>query len=84
MNIIQRVKAPTPKFFRVLRTIGLSLAAVSGALLASPIALPAAVIAAAGYLTVAGSVVTAVSQVAVQKEDDECEDDDPSNHVDTE
>ena len=84
MNIIKRAKAPTPKFFRVLRTIGLALAAASGALLASPIALPAAVITAAGYLTVAGGVVTAVSQVAVQKEDDDCPADDPSNHVDTE
>ena len=82
MNIVQRAKAPTPKFFRVLRTIGLALAAASGALLAAPIALPAAVITVAGYLTVAGSVATAVSQVAVQKEDDD--DDDPSNHVDTE
>lgn len=82
MNIVQRMKAPTPKFFRVLRTIGLALAAASGALLAAPVALPAAVVTVAGYLTVAGSVVTAVSQVAVQKEDED--DDDPSNHVDTE
>lgn len=71
MNIIQRVKAPTPKFFRVLRTIGLALAAASGALLAAPIALPAAVISIAGYVAVAGSVATAVSQTAIQKEDDE-------------
>jgi hypothetical protein len=71
MNIIQRVKAPTPKFFRVLRTIGLALAAASGALLAAPIALPVSVITIAGYLTVAGSVVTAVSQTAVSGEIDE-------------
>jgi hypothetical protein len=82
MNVIQRMQAPTPKFFRVLRTIGLALAAASGALLAAPIALPAAVITAAGYLTVAGSVITAVSQTAIPKE--EGEDDDPSNYVDTE
>lgn len=79
MNIIQRVKAPTPKFFRVLRTVGLALAAASGALLASPIALPAAIVTIAGYLTVAGSVVTAVSQTAIPKDDDEA-DDDPSDH----
>lgn len=84
MNIVQRMKAPTPKFFRVLRTIGLALAAASGALLTAPIALPAAVIAAAGYLAVAGSVVTAVSQTAITKEEEEDADDDPSNHVDTE
>lgn len=68
MSIIERVKAPTPKFFRVLRTIGLSLAAASGAILAAPIALPAAVITIAGYVAVAGSVITAVSQTTVEGE----------------
>lgn len=84
MNIVQRMKAPTPKFFRVLRTIGLALAAASGALLAAPVALPAAIVTIAGYVAVAGSVVTAVSQTAIPKEDDEDADDDPSDHVDTE
>jgi uncharacterized membrane protein HdeD (DUF308 family) len=65
MNVIERMKAPTPKFFRVLRNIGLALAAAGGALLAAPIALPAAVITVAGYITVAGGVMTAVSQTAV-------------------
>jgi len=76
MNVIQRMQAPTPKFFRVLRTIGLALAAASGALLAAPVALPAGIITLAGYLTVAGSVVTAVSQTAVTNEQDSMEGDD--------
>jgi uncharacterized membrane protein HdeD (DUF308 family) len=70
MHIIERVKAPTPKFFRVLRTIGLVLAAAGGTILAAPIALPAAVITVGGYLAVAGGVVTAVSQVTVDGETD--------------
>jgi uncharacterized membrane protein HdeD (DUF308 family) len=65
MNIVQRVKAPTPKFFKTLRTIGLALAAIGGAILASPIALPAGLVAAAGYVALAGGVVSAVSQTAV-------------------
>ena len=65
MNIVQRVKAPTPKFFKTLRTIGLALAAAGGAILASPIALPAGLVAVAGYVILAGGVVTAVSQTAV-------------------
>ncbi len=44
MNVIQRMQAPTPKFFRVLRTVGLALAAASEALLAAPVALPAGII----------------------------------------
>ena len=39
-KIINRAKAPTPKFFKVLRNIGLTLAAIGGTVLAAPIALP--------------------------------------------
>jgi uncharacterized membrane protein HdeD (DUF308 family) len=69
MSVVQRVKAPTPSFFKTLRTIGLALAAIGGAILASPIALPAGLIAAAGYVALAGGVVTAVSQTAVDTTD---------------
>jgi len=70
MSIIKRMQAPTPKFFRVLRTAGIALAAAGGALLAAPVALPAALITIAGYVAVAGSVMTAVSQATVEKESD--------------
>jgi len=69
MSVVQRVKAPTPKFFKTLRTIGLALAAIGGAILASPIALPAGLVAAAGYVALAGGLVTAVSQTAVDTTD---------------
>jgi hypothetical protein len=69
MNVVQRVKAPTPKFFKTLRTIGLALATAGGAILASPISLPAGLVAAAGYVILAGGVVTAVSQTAVDTTD---------------
>ncbi len=68
MNIFQRAKAPTPKFFKVLRTVGLSLAAIGASLLAAPVALPVALVTAAGYLTVVGGVIGAVSQTAVGNE----------------
>ena len=63
MTIIQRVQSPTPKFFKTVRNIGLVLAAVGASLLAAPVSLPAAVLTIAGYLTVAGAVATAISQV---------------------
>jgi hypothetical protein len=69
-KIEQIEKAPTPKFFRVLRNMGLALAAVSGIITAAPIALPAALVTVAGYLTIAGGVIGAVSQVAVDGESD--------------
>ena len=68
MNLIQRAKAPTPKFFKVLRSIGLGLAAVGGTILAAPIALPVVITSIGGYLAVAGSVVSAVSQVTTLNE----------------
>jgi uncharacterized membrane protein HdeD (DUF308 family) len=66
MNIIKRAQAPTPKFFRVLRNIGLVLVAVSGSIIASPIALPIIVTSVAGYLAVAGGVISAVSQLTIE------------------
>jgi len=68
LTLIDRLKSPTSNFFKVIRTVGLTIAAVGGALIASPIALPATLVTLAGYLTVAGTVMTAVAQVTVQGE----------------
>lgn len=68
LGLIERLTAPTSNFFKTVRTIGLCLVAVSGAILASPIALPSAIVTAAGYLAVAGSAMTAVAQVTVEGE----------------
>lgn len=66
MNAIKRAQAPTPKFFKTLRTIGLVLAAIGSALVAAPIALPTAIITLGGYLAVPGGVVSAVSQLTAE------------------
>lgn len=68
MNLIQRVQSPTPKLFRIIRTIGLCLAAAGTALLSAPVTLPVTVATVAGYLAVAGGIMTAVSQAVVQGE----------------
>lgn len=67
-QIIQRVHAPTPAFFKKLRNIGLAMAAVAGTIIAAPVALPAVVVKVAGYLAVASGVLSAVSQTAVEGE----------------
>jgi len=67
-EIINRVNAPTPKFFKKLRNIGLALAAVAGTIIAAPVALPAVIVKVAGYLAVASGVISAVSQTAVEGE----------------
>ena len=63
MKLVTRAKAPTPKFFKVLRNVGLVLAAVGGTILAAPVALPLVVTSIGGYLIVAGGVASAVSQL---------------------
>jgi len=65
MKIIERYKKPTPKFFRILRNIGIALATAGGAIIAAPISIPATIITIATYMTVAGTVATAVSQAVV-------------------
>ena len=66
LSLKERAMAETPAFFIKLRNIGMALAAVSAALLASPVALPAIVSTIASYLGVAATVASAVSQVAVK------------------
>jgi hypothetical protein len=68
MNLIDRVASPTPKFFKAVRNIGIVLAAVSGAILTAPIAMPVIVVQIATYLAIAGTVASAISQTAVEGE----------------
>lgn len=69
LNLVQRVNAPTPKWFKILRTVGIALASVGGVVIASPVALPVGLVSAAGYLVLGGSIISAVSQTAVKSEE---------------
>ena len=70
MNIVKRAKARTPKFFKVLRNVGLALAAIGGVILTAPIALPVVFGSIGGYLAVVGGVLSAVSQLTTVHEED--------------
>jgi hypothetical protein len=65
MKLIDRLKSPTPKFHRVLRNVGLVLAAAGSVLVAAPVAIPTILVTIGGYMIVAGSVATAVSQTVI-------------------
>jgi len=65
MNIQGSMQSPTPPFFSKLRNWSLILAAASGAILATPVALPVIIVKVAGYLAVPGTVAGAVSQAVV-------------------
>ena len=68
MTIYERATAETPTFFKKLRTIGIVVGVVGGALATAPVSLPAGIIALSGYLITAGTIITTVSQITV----DEC------------
>jgi hypothetical protein len=64
-GLLDRLKAPTPKFFRIIRNIGLAIGAAGAAILAAPVALPGILLQIAGYLVAGGGVASAISQAAV-------------------
>lgn len=67
MNIImQRAKAPTPRFFTKLRNLSAAMVAIAATILAAPVSLPAAITTAAAYVLTAGSVAGMVSQLTVK------------------
>ena len=69
LNLVERALAPTPKWFKILRTIGITLASVGGIIIAAPVALPVGLVSAAGYLVLGGSIISVVSQTAVKTEE---------------
>jgi hypothetical protein len=67
-QLANRLKSPTPRFFKKLRNIGLAVATIATTIIAAPVALPAVIVKVAGYLAVAGGVLSTVSQTTVEGE----------------
>ncbi|HEY9663489.1 MAG TPA: hypothetical protein V6C65_34010 [Allocoleopsis sp.] len=68
-QIMNRLQQPTPPFFQKVRNIGLIIAAVGTSILAAPVALPVLLVNIAGYLVVAGGVMSTVGQAVITKEE---------------
>ena len=66
-EIKTRWSSETPKFWKKVQKIGVIAGAVGGVLIAAPVALPAALISAGGYLLLAGSLTATLSQLTVEK-----------------
>lgn len=66
MTLAQRWKAQTPKFWKRVQKVAITLGAVAGVILTAPISLPAAVVTAAGYVATAGTVAATLSQLTVK------------------
>lgn len=67
MEIKERWQSKTPKFWKKVQRIGIALGVIGGTIVSLPVALPAAVITAGGYLVAAGTVTATLSQLT--KED---------------
>ena len=65
MELKRRWKAKTPIFWKKVQKISIAAGVLGGAIIAAPVALPAAVVTVAGYLVAVGSVGATLSQLTV-------------------
>jgi ABC-type xylose transport system permease subunit len=61
-----RWTAKTPTFWKKVQRVGLVAGALGAAIIAAPIALPAVLVTASGYLVAVGGVTAALSQLTVE------------------
>lgn len=69
-EIKKRWNSPTPKFWKKVQKIGMVAAGIATVIATAPISLPAAIVAAGGYLAVAGSTIAIVSQLTIEDNKD--------------
>ena len=68
-NLQQRWSSKTPTFWKKMKKIGIIAGTIGGIIIASPIALPALLVSASGYLILAGTVTATLSQLTVESTD---------------
>jgi len=66
MSMKERWSAPTPKFWKRVQKIAITVGAVAGVIIAAPITLPAAVVTVATYAITAGTVAATLSQLTIE------------------
>ena len=64
-----RWSSKTPTFWKKMQKIGIIAGTIGGIIVASPVALPALLISASGYLLLAGTVTATLSQLTVESTD---------------
>lgn len=62
-SLKERWNAKTPKFWKKVQRIGIIAGALGAAIIASPVALPAALVTGAGYLIAIGGATATLSQL---------------------
>ena len=64
MKITDRLKAPTPKYWRIVRNIAAACATVGTIIATAPVALPVGIITAGGYIAFGGTLLATFAQTA--------------------
>jgi hypothetical protein len=62
----ERWSAKTPKFWKRVQRIAITVGTVAGVIIAAPITLPAAVVTVATYAITAGTVAATLSQLTIE------------------
>jgi hypothetical protein len=70
MSIKQRWSAKTPKFWKKVQKIAITIGAIAGVIIAAPITLPVAVVTVASYAITVGTVAATLSQLTVETNDE--------------
>jgi hypothetical protein len=69
MSIKQRWSAKTPKFWKKVQKVAITIGAIAGVIIAAPITLPVAVVTVASYAITVGTVAATLSQLTVENND---------------
>ncbi|MFD1469386.1 hypothetical protein ACFQ48_14235 [Hymenobacter caeli] len=65
LSLLDRVALPSPVFWKKVSAVGKAIGGLGLVLVAAPVALPAAVLTAAGYLVLVGSLTAGLSALTV-------------------
>jgi hypothetical protein len=65
-----RWSSKTPTFWKKIQRVGIVAGALGAAIIAAPVALPAALITASGYLVAAGGITATLSQLTIEDKED--------------
>lgn len=66
MSIKERWSAKTPKFWKRVQKIAITIGAIAGVIVTAPITLPVAVVTVASYAITVGTVAATLSQLTIE------------------
>jgi len=72
-NLKERWQGKTPQFWKKVQRYAIVAGTIAGSIIAAPIALPTAVVAVAGYVATAGAVAATLSQLTIDNNTQEDE-----------